>query len=203
VRIGIDFDHTLVCYEHLFHRAAVDAGLIPPHVAVTRNAVRDFLRKDGREPAWIELQGVVYGARMHEAEPFSGAIEFLRQARSLGHELYVIGQRIRRPIIGSGHDLHAAAHAWLHANLGPDVVPAHRVYFELSKEQKLARIAACGCMIFIDHLPEVLLAPGFPSHVGRWLFDPQSSLGLVSGVKRFEDWNELPEMLGLSVPVYP
>ncbi len=197
MRIGIDFDNTLVCYDRLFHRAALDAGLIPAQVAQSKNAVRDFLRKDGREPAWTELQGVVYGSRMSEAEAFPGAIEFLRQARSHGCELFIVSHKTRTPVIGPDYDLHAAARGWLEANVGEALVPAHRTYFELTKEQKLARIGACGCMIFIDDLPEILRAPGFPGHVGRWLFDPENAFADLSGVKRFANWSDLPTVLGL------
>lgn len=200
MRIGIDFDNTLVCYDRLFHRAAVEAGWIPAQIAQSKNAVRDFLRRDGREPAWTELQGIVYGSRMGEAEAFPGAIDFLRQAREHGCELFIVSHKTRKPIIGPEYDLHAAAHAWLDANVGEELVPAHRTYFELTKEQKLARIAACGCMIFIDDLPEILLAAGFPGHIGRWLFDPENSFAAVSGVKRFSGWKDLPAVLGLSAP---
>jgi len=196
MRIGIDFDNTLVCYDRLFHRAALEAGLIPAHVAQSKNAVRDCLRKAGREAAWTELQGLVYGPRMAEAEAFPGALAFLHQARAHGCELFIVSHKTRTPIIGPEYDLHAAARAWIQANVG-SLVPPHRAYFELTKEQKLARIAACGCMIFVDDLPEILLAPGFPGHVGRWLFDPDNSFARVSGVKRFAAWSDLPEVLGL------
>jgi hypothetical protein len=200
MRIGIDFDNTLVCYDRLFHRAAVEAGLIPAEVAQSKNSVRDHLRREGREPAWTQLQGVVYGARMAEAEAYPGAIGFLRQARARGCELFIVSHKTRRPIIGPAYDLHAAARAWLEANVGEALVPPHRTYFELTKEQKLARIAACGCMIFIDDLPEILLAAGFPGHIGRWLFDPSNSFPAVSGVKRFRMWRDLPAVLGLDAP---
>jgi hypothetical protein len=202
MRIGIDFDNTLVCYDRLFHRAALEADLIPAHVAPSKNAVRDFLRREGREPAWTALQGIVYGPRMHEAEAFPGAIDFLRQARSHGCELFIVSHKTRTPIIGPEYDLHAAARAWLQANVGDALVPAHRTYFELTKEQKLARIAACGCMIFIDDLPEILRAAGFPGHVGRWLFDPESAFEDISGVKRFNSWTDLASVLGLRAALF-
>ena len=200
MRIGIDFDNTLVCYDRLFHRAAVEAGLIPAEVAQSKNAVRDYLRREGCEPAWTELQGIVYGARMAEADAYPGAIEFLRQGRARGCALFIVSHKTRRPIIGPEYDLHAAARAWLEANVGEALVPAHRTYFELTKEQKLARIAACGCMIFIDDLPEILLATGFPGHIGRWLFDPNDSFAGTSGVKRFSAWSDLSAVLGLDAP---
>jgi hypothetical protein len=55
-------------------------------------------------------------------------------------------------------------------------------------------------MIFIDDLPEILTAAGFPNYIGRWLFDPQQTFAAVSGVKRFHHWNELPDLLGLRTP---
>ena len=32
MRIGVDFDNTIVCYDTLFHRLAVEEGLIPPDI---------------------------------------------------------------------------------------------------------------------------------------------------------------------------
>src|SRR5690349_15166494 len=197
MRIRIDCDNTLVGYDRLFYRAALDAGLIPPDVEASKNAVRDFLRRDGREPAWTQLQGLVYGERMAEAEAFPGAIDFLEQARAHGCELYIVSHKTRKPLAGPDYDLHAAAHAWLDQHVGVALMPTHRRYFELTKEQKIARIAACGSMIFIDDLPEILLAPSFPNTIGRWLFDPQSSFAALTGVKRFQHWSELSELFGL------
>ena len=34
MRIGVDFDNTLVCYDGVFHRAALERGLIPSDLAV-------------------------------------------------------------------------------------------------------------------------------------------------------------------------
>ena len=197
MRIGIDFDNTLVCYDRLFHRAALDAGLIPADVPQSKNAVRDYLRQAGREPAWTELQGIVYGARMSEAEAYPGSIAFLEAARNNGWDVFIVSHKTRTPIIGPAYDLHAAAREWLAANVGEMLVPEHRTCFEVTKEEKLARIGAVGCMIFVDDLPEILTAPGFPSNVGRWLFDPANAFATVTGVKRFHAWPELTEALGL------
>ena len=41
------------------------------------------------------------------------------------------------------------------------IEPDH-VFFELTKEEKIARVANIGCDYFIDDLPEILLMPGFP-----------------------------------------
>ena len=67
MRIGIDLDNTIVCYDHVVHRAAVARGLVPTDLPVSKGAVRDYLRRCGHENTWIELQGYVYGSGMADA----------------------------------------------------------------------------------------------------------------------------------------
>jgi len=176
MRIGIDFDNTIVCYDGLFHQAALDEGLIPPDLPLNKIAVRDHLRAIGREDDWTALQGQVYGARMAEAEAFPGVKEVLEWAAQAGATLFIISHKTRHPFRGPSYDLHRAARAWIGKALCEDGVPLispDRVFFELTKEEKLARIAACACDFFIDDLPEILLAPGFPAAIEGILFDPE------------------------------
>jgi len=44
VRIGIDFDNTIVSYDTLFHRVALERGLIPISVPANKISVREYLR---------------------------------------------------------------------------------------------------------------------------------------------------------------
>ena len=80
MRIGLDFDNTIVSYDALFHAVAVEKLLVPAETPVSKVEVRDYLRAIGNEPAWTELQGYVYGARMEQAEAYSGFFEFVRAA---------------------------------------------------------------------------------------------------------------------------
>ena len=54
MRIGVDFDNTIVCYDRLFHRLARERGLIPETVPQTKGAVRDYLRSIDREDDWTK-----------------------------------------------------------------------------------------------------------------------------------------------------
>jgi FMN phosphatase YigB (HAD superfamily) len=175
--VGIDFDNTLVAYDTLFHRVALQEGLIPQDLAATKLAVRDYLRDAGREDRWTELQATVYGARMAEAEMYPGAYEFLAWARDAGLSLCIVSHKTRRPFLGPQYDLHAAARAWVESALADErgrLVAPDRVFFELTREEKIARIAALGCDLYVDDLPEVLLDPSFPQGTRRILFDPDS-----------------------------
>jgi len=44
------------------------------------------------------------------------------------------------------------------------------IHFSQTREEKLSRIAALSCQIFVDDLVEVLGDPGFPTGVERILF---------------------------------
>ena len=45
--IGLDFDNTIVSYDELFHRVALEGGLVPGDLPVRKEAVRDYLREAG------------------------------------------------------------------------------------------------------------------------------------------------------------
>lgn len=197
--IGIDFDNTLVSYDTLFHRVAREQGLIPSDLPVNKTAVRDHLRATGREPLWTEMQGTVYGARIAEAEAFPGVLQFLQACRQHGVSVRIISHKTRHPYLGERHDLHAAARAWLHqhgfidpTNTG---ISDNDVFFELTKADKLTRIAACGCTQFIDDLPELLTDAAFPGKVTRLLFDPQNSHPTQSNLRVVNNWATLQDIL--------
>lgn len=190
-RIGVDFDNTIVSYDELFWRAAVDKGLIPESVTVTKNAVRDYLRSQNREHEWTVLQGVVYGERMVEADAFPGVIEFFTACMRSGIAPFVVSHRTKYPIVGKRHDLHAAATRWLTAHGMADLLPVDHVFFEISKNDKMARISALACTHFIDDLPEFLTMPGFPKIDQRILFNPQESISHLDGVVIMRSWTDI------------
>ena len=72
--VGIDFDNTIVSYDQIFHRVALENGFVPSDCPVRKEAVRDFLHKAGAEDVWTELQGTVYGSRMGDAFAFAGSL---------------------------------------------------------------------------------------------------------------------------------
>jgi hypothetical protein len=194
MRIGLDFDNTIVSYDALFHAVAVEKSLVPADTAVSKVAVRDYLRVTGNEDAWTELQGYVYGARMDQAQAYPGFAEFVHAAYEANVELLIVSHKTRHPFLGPQYDLHVAAGDWiaaLHDRDGRRLFADERVFFELSKEAKIARIAACACDFFIDDLPEILLMPGFPAETGRLLFDPVQSHAGEGMTARFGSWHEV------------
>ncbi len=44
MKVGIDFDNTLVSYDDVFLRAAIERELLPQHFTGDKTAVRDSIR---------------------------------------------------------------------------------------------------------------------------------------------------------------
>lgn len=197
MHIGIDFDNTLVSYDALFYRCACERHLIPPHLTPTKAAVREWLwrQPDGNTP-WTELQGEVYGRRMAEAVWFPGVDAFLAFCRRRRFRISIISHKLEYPALGPRVNLRDATLVWMEAhgffrpagfNLSRD-----DVYFEASREQKLARIAERQCTHFVEDLPEVLQDPAFPSGVIKLLFDPAGVVGKTGpDIQVFRAWADI------------
>jgi hypothetical protein len=127
-------------------------------------------------------------------------IEVLRWAREAGHEIAIVSHKTRHPFLGPQYDLHAAARGWVEQHLlenGNDLIPASQVFFELTKEEKLARIADFDCDVFLDDLPEILQATGFPNATRRILFDPEHhhAASGVPGITIVDSWTGFRQCL--------
>lgn len=202
--IGVDFDNTIVCYDEVFGRLAVELGLVPPEAATSKTAIRDHLRAAGHEDRWTGFQGTVYGPRMMDAGLFPGVAGFFATCRDAGIPVAIVSHRTRFPYLGPRHDLHAAARDFLarHGFHDPAgiALPADRVFFEETKEAKLGRIAALGCTTFVDDLPELLADPRFPTGVHRILFDPGMLHRPPPGVASAASWADVGRLVTGGVP---
>jgi len=195
MHIGLDFDNTIVSYDALFHTVALEGGWITAEVPVSKVSVRDHLRSIGKETLWTEMQGYVYGARMDEAVAYPGVLDCLHWTRAQGIVVSIVSHKTRHPFLGEQFDLHLAAKRWIELYLkdakGPMVKPG-QVYFEVTKESKVKRIAEIGCTVYVDDLPEILQADGFPQSTYKILFDPDVH-HLNQGLPRSSNWGEVQQ----------
>jgi hypothetical protein len=200
--IGIDFDNTIVCYDELFHRVAVEQGLMPASVLATKGSVRSYLEEQGKGDVWTELQGYVYGVRLADAAIFPGVIDFFSRRVASGLPLCIISHKTRYPAKGPPYDLHRAALDWLEKQGFFDRkrigLRRDRVFFELTQQEKVNRIAQVGCSFFIDDLPEVLMHAGLPVNMQRILFDPHDHYMADEGLYRTSSWSEIEQLVQCS-----
>ncbi|HUQ11463.1 MAG TPA: phosphotransferase, partial [Steroidobacteraceae bacterium] len=199
MRIGIDFDNTIVSYDAVFHKVALERSLVPPALLPSKLAVREHLRSAGQEDLWTELQGYVYGTRMADVEAYGGVLDFLRWARAHGIQVCIISHKTRHPFIGPAYDLHAAARSWIEAQcIRPGLVDPGQVFLELTKAEKIGRIRSTACDYYIDDLPEILLAEEFPRETAGILFDPDRHHGDSPAYTRLSSWQAILKHFQLS-----
>lgn len=209
--IGLDLDNTLVGYDELLCELAVSEGyLAPPGPGQTscmgKRALRDTLRAKGDhgEQEWRKLQALIYGKHMPRARLMDGVAGFLARVTALraagaDFQLYIVSHKTRYANnYTDGADFHAAAMAFLAANgvfaPGTGLTP-DRVFFEPTREAKVARIAALGCTHFVDDLEETFAEPTFPEGVARLLYDPAGDAADQPGVARMRTWAEISAAL--------
>ena len=175
MRVEIDFDNTLACYDQLFRDVAVEWTLLSQTFSGGKKELRDTLRQQANgEATWTRLQAEVYGRRMVDAQLIEGALPFAQACRQRGVDLCVISHKTRFAAADpDGFDLHQAALAWMEAHgfFRPDGFGLSRdeVFFEPTRVVKCQRIRSMGCSHFVDDLEEIFHEPEFPANVERLL----------------------------------
>ena len=158
--VGIDFDNTIVNYNNSFYELALEKNLIKPNTEKSKKAIRDILVKEGKESEFTLLQGEVYGPRILNASPSANSIEVIKKLGKLGANIFIVSHKTKFPYAGPKYDLHKAAKEWLNyysflstkgANIKED-----RIFFNISKNEKINKIHNLKCHFFIDDLPEIL-----------------------------------------------
>ncbi len=199
--IGLDFDNTIITYDDVFLVLARERGLTAADFRGRKQAIRDSIRllPDG-ELSWQKLQGQVYGKGVARAAMFDGVDAFLRRCKRQKVPVVIVSHKTEY-----GHhdpariNLRTAALDWMTAKgffLDSGYgIPAANVYFEGTRQEKVARIAQLGCSHFIDDLEEVLTDPDFPSGVERILF---AEGGAPSNAESFivcPTWRDIEEQV--------
>ena len=197
IKLGIDFDNTLIIYDALFKKAALEKNLIPLNFPECKNSIRDYLRERDQEKLFTTLQGEIYGSRIFEASPAKGMYETLKKANNDGIELFIISHKTKTPYQGPKYNLHDAASNWLEKNLFFEKtginIPRENVFFEVTKEKKIKRIESLGCTHFIDDLPEILDMVN--SKIKKILYNPKLNYLKKNDYINMTNWFEFSKII--------
>lgn len=201
MRIGIDFDNTIVNYDHVFHQVAYENGYIEVTFPINKLEIRNYLRKEGKEREWTYMQGYVYGQRMNDAIPYNGVIDFFTKALDRGCCIAIISHKTQYPYLGPLYDLHKAARDWINQVLVQDgkiLISDEQLFFKQTKQEKVRCIEEWDCDYFIDDLPEIFSDTSFPPKTKRVLFDPENKH--ESLLKQYErichSWLDIKKWIG-------
>tara|TARA_B100000073_G_C23687261_1_gene554975 strand:+ start:153 stop:755 length:603 start_codon:yes stop_codon:yes gene_type:complete len=199
IKIGLDFDNTLIDYDGVFYEIALEKKLIPPQLDKTKIAVRKYLKDNGREDIFTLLQGEVYGLHINKASKAYGMMQALKILKKNSIELIIISHKTLHPYAGPKYDLHKAALGWLEKNEFFDEkclnFKRENVFFEITIENKIKRIENAGLTYYIDDLTKILKM--INSKIKRIHFNPNAEDQNIEGIINMKDWQDLPEILGI------
>ncbi len=191
--VGVDFDNTIVSYDALLHRLAVERGLASADLPATKRSVKAALSPED----WALLQAAAYGERIAEATAFPGAVEFFRHARERGVECAIVSHKTERPVAGPDTDLRSAALGWMRgAGIVGELLGEACVHFGATPAEKIEHVRRLGCTHFVDDHVDFLTEPEFPDGVVRILFDPgPEHVGVPAGLERACSWAEVERLV--------
>jgi hypothetical protein len=135
---------------------------------------------------------------MEEAELVPGVEAFVRRCHAQGIPVAIVSHKTRYAGFDETHtNLREAALRWLRAQglFDPEGMGMRpeQVYFESTRQEKLARIAVWGCTHFVDDLEETFREPSFPPRVEKLLYRPQGPASELPGVITVESWHEIDD----------
>ena len=192
MKIGVDLDNTIICYDTVFAHVARTLGY-GCDGAITKNSIKAWFKNKEMDYKFTEIQGLVYGKYIEHADLFSGVRDCLEAWSVQQHEICIVSHKTKYPIIGEKIDLRMAAKNYLidAGILKQGSIPVKNLFFESTVSSKLLKISKLNLDVFIDDLSTILNANEFPSLTRKILFDPKQKTKEVSSFSIATDWLEI------------
>jgi len=201
LRIGIDFDNTIACYDQSFYKVGEMLGFIKKGDVSSKVDVKaQITNKISGDLTWQRLQGQVYGKYMHQADMFPGFLEFLYLTRLRGHKIFIVSHKTEYGHYDEErHPLREQALLWMekkklfdYNSLG---LNRDSIFFESTRAAKVSKIRALGCTHFIDDLREVFDESNFPDETQKILFRSSADALELPSLISLGSWREITNHL--------
>ncbi len=176
LRIGIDFDNTIVNYDGLFSKVAKKLELkLDSYPSKKESIKKEIFKKKNGLKIWQKLQGKVYGEFISNAKIFDGLKKFIIHSNLKNCKIFIISHKTQ-----FGHydekriSLRKAALDFLNSKkiLSPYVtgIKKKNIFFFTTRRKKINQIKKLKLDFFIDDLSEVLCDKNFPTKTKKILF---------------------------------
>jgi hypothetical protein len=188
MKIGFDFDNTIVCYDEAFDILSGTLNL-PTELSRNKLSIRDYLRSENRESEWTEFQGTLYGPGMQHARPYESFVETAQYLKLQEHELFIVSHRSKYPYAGEKHDLHHFAKNWISNQINTNqLIDNNNIFFLETLNNKISKIEELKIDLFIDDLTDVINHEIFPLKTKSILFDPDNKKKEIEN--RISNWKQ-------------
>ena len=195
MRIGIDFDNTIVKYDKIFINTAIKLGFINKNWNGTKKMLREVLIK--KDNQWELLQGQVYGPLMLKAKPFSGVKKFLFTANLHHHKIFIISHKsIYGHFDNTKTKLREQALTWLKKenffNKNYISLNKSNIFFCQTRTCKIKKINELKLDFMIDDLEEIF-EHKLKNETKTILFNSQKNKKITD--YNCENWNEISKVI--------
>ena len=195
MKIGFDFDNTIIDYSTIFYEIAKKSNLITEKIETSKSSVKRFLHSKGKEKDFTKIQGLVYGKEIIRAKPAKNILKILKYLKKSNHELFIVSHKTKYPFEGEKINLRKSANNWIKTYLKINnkiIINPENIFYEDTIENKLKRINSLNIKYFIDDLSSIVNLIKSPS-IGI-LYDP-NSLNNHNGIKKINDHFDLKEII--------
>jgi hypothetical protein len=191
MRIGFDFDNTIVDYTSVFTQIANHFGL--KNENNPKNSIKYYFEEELDNPSsWKEVQLQVYCELIDNIKPCDKFSNLINWLVNNNHDFFIVSHKTET--IKSGNsisNLRGPARKWIENNL-PNF-KKERIFFESSALAKVKKIKSLSLDFFVDDLITILNHHQFPKHTKKILFNCPTLTGHF--LYEANNWDDVKEII--------
>ena len=192
LKIGIDFDNTLINHEKSFYKIIKKKLNLSKINFKNKEDLKNVVIKNFNNKIWTKIQGEVYSSlEFSNPSPFSYKV--LSKLREK-HNLFLISHKTKYPVIGKKTNLHKISKQWLKKNkfayVKNPLFKKENIFFEPTVSKKISRIKNTKCDIFLDDLYIILKL--LPKNIKKIHFTDKKN---SKKFKSISSWKNLYEVI--------
>ena len=139
-------------------------------ISTVRSLKNYYLQGGNYKNDWLSVQEWMYTKGLKLATLRFGAAELFSNLYDKGADMYIVSHKTKFSA-GERKDLVTPATDWISKNIPNHLIPIKsQIFFEATRDKKIARISALNLTHFVDDLVDIFLDKKFPTKVKSfWL----------------------------------
>ena len=191
MRIGFDFDNTIVDYTPVFTKIANDLGL--KYENNPKNSIKYYFENELDNPSsWKEVQLQVYCELINSIKPSDKLSDLIKWLIDYNHDFFIVSHKTQTIKSGNSKtNLREPANKWIENNL--PLFKKERIFFESSALAKVRKINSLRLDYFVDDLLTILKHHQFPKETKKILFN--STTNKDKKFYKASSWDEVKKII--------
>jgi hypothetical protein len=191
MRIGFDFDNTIVNYDLVFSQIADQLNL--EYLDSPKNSIKNYYEVElGQRNLWKKVQFKVYCELISKIEPSDKFIALIHWLIENKHDIFIVSHKTENIKINNKNlNLREPAKKWLERNI--PIFNKERIFFESSAIAKIRKIKLLSLDFFVDDLVTILNHRQFPLSTKKILFN--RCLLKLNNIYVASNWDEVKTLI--------